>query len=333
MDPCLERSFKRILIYLLSSFAAVFLLFSADAEAEVYDDFSGSGINTVKWTISDPQHLFSQPGDGQLYFYSDNTAGANPPPGGSLVSTCSFTPGFFSLDFDQFASSNVSPGGAGLGSFAALGLGTKTTKYARILRGRVVSGAWGYFEANYFDGAVLHVWYVFADAVSGQLGLNYDGLTVSFYYDDGVNGWQKLDTSGPDTHGNIVAVTPGWNSPPPLFVAGTPGGSGVTSFAVDKVEYTVYPSVIYVSNTDPSCGGHSPCSPNIQHGIALLSGPSVIEITQGTYNGNILLNVDEEIVLEGGCDTNFGACSSYSTIVGSMKISLGTIMIENIILK
>jgi hypothetical protein len=332
MDLCLERSFERILICLLSGLATVVLLFSANAEAEVYDDFSDPGINAVKWTISDPQHLFSQPGDGQLYFYSDNTAAVIPPPGGSLVSTRSFTAGFFSMDFNHFASSNVSAGGVGLGSFAALGLGTKSTKYARILRGRVVSDAWGYFEANYFDGAVLHVWYVFADAVSGRLGLNYNGLTVSFFYDDGVNGWQKLDTSGPDTHGNIVTVTPGWSSPPPLFVAGTPGGSGVTSFAVDKVEYTAYSNIIYVS-TDPSCGGHSPCWPNIQNGIALLSGPSIIEITQETYNGDILLNVDEEIVLEGGWNMSFGACSSYSTIVGSMTITLGTIIIENIILK
>ncbi len=238
MDLWFGSSSERILTCLLSGIAAVVLLAGADAKAHVYDHFSSSGIDTAKWTISDPQALFSQPGDSQLYFYSDNTAGVIPSPAGALVSTASFGPGFFSMDFSRFASSNVSPGGVGLGSFAALGLGTKATKYARILRGRVVSDAWGYFEANYFDGVVLHVWYVFADAVSGRLGLSYDGLTVGFFYDDGVNGWQKLDTSGPDTHGNIVAVTPGWSSPPPLFVAGTPGGSGITSFAVDKVEYT-----------------------------------------------------------------------------------------------
>jgi hypothetical protein len=238
MDLGFGRSSERILICLLSVLVTVSLLFCTDAEAYVYDDFNSPGIDTGKWTIFDPQHLFSQPGDGQLYFNSDNTAEVSPAPSGALVSTTSFTAGFFSMDFNHFASSNISPGGQGLGSFAALGLGTKTTKYARILRGRVVSEAWGYFEANYFDGAVLHVWYVFADVASGRLGLNYDGLTVSFFYDNGVNGWQRLDTTGPDTNGNIVAVTPGWSSPPPLFISGTPGGSGVTSFAVDKVEYT-----------------------------------------------------------------------------------------------
>jgi hypothetical protein len=333
VTSCPAHSLGRILICLLSGLASVLLLFNADAKAELYDDFSDSGINTGKWTVSDPYNLFSQPGDGQLYFYSDNTAGENPAPGGALSSTSTFKPGFFSLDFNHFASSNVSPGGASLGSFAALGLGTKTTRYARILRGRVVSAAWGYFEANYYDGTALHVWYVYSDAVSGRLGLDYDGLTVSFFYDDGVHGWQKIDTSGPDTHGNILTVTPGWSSPPPLFVSGTPGGTGITSFEVDKVEYTVYPDIIYVSKTDPSCGGHSPCSTSVQNGISLISGPSIIKVTQETYNEDVLLNVDAEITLEGGCDTGFGACSSYSTITGPMTIALGTITIKNIILK
>jgi len=238
-----EHSSEKVLIGLLSVFVAVSLLFCTAAEAYIYDDFSSPGIDTGKWTTSDPLHLFSQPGDGQLYFNSDNTAKVSPAPSGTLVSTTSFTAGFFSMDFNHFVSSNVSPGGQGLGSFAALGLGTKTTKYVRMLRGRVVSEAAGYFEANYFDGAVLHVWYVFTDVTSGRLGLHYDGSTVSFFYNNGVDGWQRLDTTGPDTKDNIVAVTPGWSSPPPLFVSGTPGGSGGTIFAVDKVEYTPASSI------------------------------------------------------------------------------------------
>lgn len=234
------RSSEKVLICLLSVFVAVSLLFCTRAEAYIYDDFSSLGIDISKWKISDPGGLFSQPGDSQLYFYSDNSAGVKPPPGGSLTSTTSFTAGFFSMDFNNFFSSNTSPGGAGLGSFAALGLGTKTD-YVRMLRGRVVSEQYGYFEANYYDGTDLHVWYVFADVTSGQLGLCYDGLTVGFFYNDGLNGWKKLDTTGEDTMHRIVTVTPGWSSPPPLFISGTPGASGVTSFAVDKVEYTPVP--------------------------------------------------------------------------------------------
>jgi hypothetical protein len=242
MECGFERSSKKVLICLLSVFVAVSFLFGTAAEAYIYDDFSSLGIDTGKWTIADPLHLFSQPGDGQLYFSSDNTAGVSPAPSGSLRSTTSFTTGFFSMDFNHFFSSNISPGGQGLGSFAALGLGTKT-KYVRMLRGRVVSEEWGYFEANYFDGTLLHVWYVFTDVTSGRLGLYYDGSTVRFFYNNGSDGWQRLDTTGPDTKGNIVAVTPGWSSPQPLFISGTPGGSGVTNFQIDKVEYEPAPTL------------------------------------------------------------------------------------------
>ena len=235
------RSSEKVLICLLSVFVAVSLLLCTTAEADIYDDFNSLGIDTSKWKISDPGGLFSQPEDGQLHFYSDNSAGVNPPPGGSLTSTTSFTAGFFSMDFNNFFSSNTSPGNQGLGSFAALGLGTRTTTYVRMLRGRVVSKQYGYFEANYFDGTDLHVWYVFTDVTSGQLGLCYDGSAVSFFYNDGLDGWQRLDTTGPDTNGAIVTVTPGWSSPPPLFVSGNPGASGITHFAVDKVEYTPVP--------------------------------------------------------------------------------------------
>lgn len=238
MNRGLERSSEKVLICMLLIVATLSLLFCTTAGAYIYDDFSGAGINNTKWTVFDDNQLFSEPGDGQLYFSS---TGAVPPPGATLRSTSSFGPGFFSLDFNSFFSSNTSPGGQGLGSFAAIGLGTRDTTYVRMLRGRVVSEQWGYFEANYFDGADLHVWYIYADATSGQLGLSYDGSVVDFFYNDGINGWQELDVTGPDTKDRILTVTPGWILQPPMFVSGTPGSTGVTSFAVDKVEVMPVP--------------------------------------------------------------------------------------------
>jgi len=211
MDLGFGRSSEKLLICLVSTFVVVSFLFCPNVGAYIYDDFSSAGINTSKWTINDAGSLFSQPGDGKLYF---NSTGGTPPPGGSLLSTEFFTPGFFSMDFSDFFSSNTSLPNQGKGSFAALGLGTKNTPYVRMLRGRVISEDWGYFEANYFDGTVLHVWYVKIDVTSGQLGLNYDGSLVSFFYNNGLDGWKSLDTSGPDTNGKTVTVTPDWNSPP-----------------------------------------------------------------------------------------------------------------------
>jgi hypothetical protein len=106
-----------------------------------------------------------------------------------------------------------------------------------------------------------------------------------------------------------------------------PQGSG---WDIGAYEYK--PGIIYVSK-DGSCNGHNPCRPNIQNGIALASAPSLIKITQETYNENIILDVDEEIPLQGGWDTNFTSSSSYTIINGSITITHGTMIFEYIILQ
>ena len=123
----------------------------------------------------------------------------------------------------------------------------------------------------------------------------------------------------------------------------SPGANVLTIVAYDNSldhnqtsqTITVYydlTNTIYVSK-DGSCNGHSYCWPNIQNGIVVVLGPSIIEITQETYAGDIVLNVDQDIMLEGGWDTHFASCPSYTTINGFMTITHGTIIIENIILK
>jgi hypothetical protein len=94
----------------------------------------------------------------------------------------------------------------------------------------------------------------------------------------------------------------------------------------------LFPVDIYVSS-DALCNSHNPCSTNIQNGIAYASAPSIIKITQETYNENIILDFNRVTILQGGWDTNFTANSSSTTIEGSMTITHGTIIIENIILK
>ena len=65
----------------------------------------------------------------------------------------------------------------------------------------------------------------------------------------------------------------------------------------------------------------------------MASAPSIIKITQGTYNENIILDFDQVILLSGGWDANFTSNSSYTTINGSLTITNGTMILENIILK
>ena len=125
------------------------------------------------------------------------------------------------------------------------------------------------------------------------------------------------------------------NAPASVTNTATVSGGGELNTANNTANdpTTITPSVIYVSKNDSSCNGHDPCRTNIQNGIALLSGPSIIEITEESYDGDIVLDVDEEIMLEGGWDTNFESCSSYTTIKGSITITNGTMIFEYIILK
>jgi hypothetical protein len=88
----------------------------------------------------------------------------------------------------------------------------------------------------------------------------------------------------------------------------------------------------YVSR-DGLCTGHNPCSPNVQNGIAVASGETDVKITQETYIENIILDFDELIALWGGWNTNFTSISSSTTIQGSITITKGTMILENIILK
>ena len=94
--------------------------------------------------------------------------------------------------------------------------------------------------------------------------------------------------------------------------------------------------VIYVS-LDGKCNGNYPCFSTIQNALVYTSNasaPSLIEITQETYNDeNILLDFDRAITLQGGWKTDFSSISSSTTIQGSITITNGTMMLENIILK
>ena len=219
---------KQISILLFSAFVAVSVLFCSVVSAEVYDNFSGNNIDTSRWTIHSTSGatpgLFTQ-SKGRLYFSCNKDIGE------SLVSTKSFTAGFFRIEFSEFYSTNDAPPRRGMGSFVALGLGPKDN-YVRMLRGRVITG--GYFEANYFASNSLQLWYDPTGAGSGQLALYYDGSTISFFYNNGLNsdkGWQRL---GP-------RVTPAWDSSPQLSISGYPGASGRTTFAVDNVEFLPLP--------------------------------------------------------------------------------------------
>ncbi len=208
------------------SIITIFPLFCfASGDISTYDDFFGASIDAMKWTVDDPSGLFSFR-DGRLQFSSKSGVA-------SLRSTATFGAGFYSVHFRDFHSTNISKSGAGQGSFFALGLGPREN-CVRILRGRVIRG--GYFEANLIMNKELRLWYdpAVESDTDGQLGLYYDGSTITFYYNRGSDPNKGWRTVGPK-------VPAPWSSAPTLFLSGNPGGSGATTFTIKRVEIRTFP--------------------------------------------------------------------------------------------
>jgi hypothetical protein len=167
------------------------------------------------------------------------------------------------------------------------------------------------------------------------------GITLAGTVSDagkGGNGVQQVTVNGVRAN-NDTAIGNGtatWDK----IVTLNPGTNTITVLAYDdspnqnqtSQTITIYFDLvtIYVSK-GVLCNGHNPCSSNIQDGIAMASAPSIIKVTQGTYDEDIILNVDQVILLSGGWDANFTSNSSYTTITGSLTMTNGKTILENII--
>ena len=117
---------------------------------------------------------------------------------------------------------------------------------------------------------------------------------------------------------NVLAINP---QTPETLYAGTEGGG------VFKTQQVVYVSL------DGVCSGKSPCLTTIQTGIDSAEAFAAIYVTQETYNEEVILDNPKVISFEGGWDSTFTAIQSNTTINGSLTISDGTLIIENIILQ
>ncbi len=233
MNSVLSRSFQGALVSIVSISAALFFLFCSISEATIYDDFNAGNIDGAKWTTAGTPGLFSQSG-GRLHFAGTEAYEM-------LVSTRTFGPSFFSMEFYDFSSTNLEPPGSHNGAFAALRLGP-SNNFVRIIRDQngVGDTPVGVFEVNYIENGEIQVHYVNTGVTQGKLGLSYDGTKVTFYYDDGT-GWHHTGWKTPGQQGEWIGEwTPNWSSDPRLFVWGY-DLAGTTSFSVDNVEYTPIP--------------------------------------------------------------------------------------------
>jgi hypothetical protein len=83
------------------------------------------------------------------------------------------------------------------------------------------------------------------------------------------------------------------------------------------------------------CGGKTPCFSNIQSAInSAPTGETVINVTNQTYLENLLINsANTTIILKGGWDVNFTNRNSITTVKGTLEISDGTIIPDNLIIQ
>jgi len=120
------------------------------------------------------------------------------------------------------------------------------------------------------------------------------------------------------------------------------GANAITVIAYDNssnhnqtsVSITIYYDTlgIYVGQ-DGWCGGKTPCFTSIQNGIDSAQSSMIIAITQETYNENVILDDPKVLTLKGGWDSIFTTNQSYTIIDGSLTISDGKLIVENIILE
>lgn len=115
------------------------------------------------------------------------------------------------------------------------------------------------------------------------------------------------------------------------FTAADPGsltGSDAADFAVND------PGVRYV-DVDAFCGAKTPCFSNIQAAINTTPiGETIIYATNQTYSENITLNrANTTVILSGGWDNTFTNVISFTTVFGTLEISDGVIVPENLVIQ
>jgi hypothetical protein len=204
------------------------VLFSGPAQAYVYDNFTNSGINASLWDDRGPNTgLFSQPGDGYLYFTDSS--------GGQIDGLRSHNPVsgafFVSMQYSGFTAINNT---TGIGEASGMQLRLGLSDYVFV---EEVKNNYGLsFNAFSFVGGnrtALKAVYP-GNFNSGRLGIYYNGVLgpggeVDFYYDVG-GGWLLLDSW-------VLNIS----ADPYFLIRGVDTYGSSLNFLVDKVELTPIP--------------------------------------------------------------------------------------------
>jgi hypothetical protein len=199
------------------------ILFPGPGQAYVYDDFTSPGINPNLWVDTGPNSgLFSQPGDGYLYF-NDASGGKFD----KLQSNRVSGPFFVSMLYSNFQTNNNQP--AGQASAVQLGLGDGSNGLYMV-EGKNSYG--NFFQAiSVIGGIKTLLQHVLVNVNSGRLGIRYNGILgsggkIDFLYNSGA-GWMVLDSCAPN-----------FSQAPYFSIWGYDYYGSSLSFQVDQVQVT-----------------------------------------------------------------------------------------------
>jgi len=105
--------------------------------------------------------------------------------------------------------------------------------------------------------------------------------------------------------------------------------SNGVSFGDDKIAETTSIETMYISKDDSLCSGNAPCISAIQDGIDAAAMLQRIKITQGEYAEEIVLDMEKEIILQGGHDEAF-SLRNGTTKIFSLTITEGKVICSKI---
>ena len=116
---------------------------------------------------------------------------------------------------------------------------------------------------------------------------------------------------------------------------GVPGEmSGAVRSGPDLGAYEVQNTalVVYVS-PGGSCGGRIPCYEKIQEGVDYSQNAFTIQVAQGTYDEDLMLNESKQITLQGGWNSAFTVQTPQTTVIRAPAVTQGQITLQNVIIR
>ena len=108
----------------------------------------------------------------------------------------------------------------------------------------------------------------------------------------------------------------------------TAGPSDETVVHVWQVAVSEGPVVLYVNQTDPACGGNSPCYGTIQAALVAATTGAHIRVSEGDYNETPLLDQSRILTISGSWNAAFSTQTSNLTRIRSLRVTMGTLHVR-----